>query len=68
MHQRLVSNSDALASSMRTLNPAMWGCPDCGTATMIATSHQVDDCPDCRHKMTVLSPQQVAAAVKTQPL
>jgi DNA-directed RNA polymerase subunit RPC12/RpoP len=56
-------NSEALARADVALHPALYGCPDCGTAYMIASPTPAGDCPDCGTLHQVLTAEQARAVV-----
>lgn len=65
--EALVRVSDALAASGTSLTPplipAMSGCVDCGTISMIASPGPMGSCPHCGSAHVGLTPEQVRRAV-----
>jgi len=49
------------------LIPALFGCPDCGTAHMIASPAPLGTCPDCGSDLKVLSAPPAANATPMLP-
>lgn len=69
MLDQLLQASDALREAQRgghlagVLMPAMYGCPDCKTAWVIASPARIGACAECGVVMTVLGADQAAAAM-----
>ena len=67
MLDQLLQASQALHAAGRDghlagiLIPAMYGCPDCKTAWVIASPARLGACADCGMTLTVLTTEQVAA-------
>lgn len=67
MHPALVSNSDGLRESTlgggpARLIPAMYGCPDCRTALVVASPAPLGVCADCGVRLVVLTAEQILVA------
>jgi hypothetical protein len=70
MHPALVANSDGLHESTLggpavRLIPAMYGCPDCRTALIIASPAPSGVCADCGIRLTILTTDQILVAAMT---
>ena len=61
MATQIEAASRALYAAAAPLMPAMSGCPNCGTAHMIASPAPLGSCSDCGADVEVLPASGVAA-------